>query len=276
MTTVETLLNEYNGEVNIAAFSFFTWKSINNLAAGDTTSFQSLQPNALSWNSITHSWGSCEGALPGNQEESAPDAHAGSPWPTCTACDTDSEWGWIKMSGTATNGNSYGVGNSASDLTGFAWGGHAMGWISFNWQNCDTDVNGIWNACGLSGPSHEYKVYALGTLPNAPPLAVSLESNFLDRCAAPFAPTLGFMYKDNEGDPLMQYTINIYNASTKALADGPIYVPGPTVADTFTPTQYAPLPNVAIPVTYAYPGTALQYGNIYYFTVEVRDAAHLN
>ncbi|MBI5913426.1 hypothetical protein HY839_03245, partial [Candidatus Azambacteria bacterium] len=192
-----------------------------------------------------------------------------------TNCDTDSEWGWIKMSGTATNGSPYGVGSAVSDFTGFAWGSHVMGWISFNWQNCDIDVNGTWDACGLSGPSYEYKVYALGTLPNAPPVADSLASNFLNRCTSPFAPTLSFMYKDNEGDPLMQYTINIYT-STGLLVDGPIYVPGPTVADTFLPTQYDPLPLQEIPVTYTYSGTALQYGNAYYFTVEVRDEAHLN
>ncbi|MEK7493875.1 MAG: hypothetical protein AAB630_01825, partial [Patescibacteria group bacterium] len=112
--------------------------------------------------------------------------------------------------------------------------------------------------------------YALGTLPNAPPVVVdnTLESNFLDRCAAPFTPTLSFMYKDNEGDPLEEYILNIYD-STGTLVDGPI------VVDT-DPTLYDPLPTVAIPVTYSYSGSALQYGATYYFTAEVRDAAHLN
>ena len=172
------------------------------------------------------------------------------------------------MSGTAGNGSPYDVRNAASDFIGFAWGGHALGWISFNSQNCDIDINGTWDACGLSGSSYRYRVYALISLPNAPPVAVSLASNFLDRCAAPFTPMLTFMYKDSEGDPLEQYTLTIYT-STGTIADGPI------VVDT-DPALYDPLSNQEIPVTYAYSGSALQYGNVYYFTVEVRDEAHLN
>jgi hypothetical protein len=55
MKTVEELLKEYRGEVNIAASSFFAWKNINQLAVGDNAIFQALQRNALSWNIVTHS-----------------------------------------------------------------------------------------------------------------------------------------------------------------------------------------------------------------------------
>jgi hypothetical protein len=55
MQTVEELLKEYRGEVNIAATSFYAWKNINKLAVGDDKIFQALQRNALSWNIFTHS-----------------------------------------------------------------------------------------------------------------------------------------------------------------------------------------------------------------------------
>lgn len=54
MQSVQALLKEYRGEVNVAASSFYAWKSINNLAAGDASLFSALQRNALSWNIIAH------------------------------------------------------------------------------------------------------------------------------------------------------------------------------------------------------------------------------
>ena len=204
-----------------------------------------------------------------------------------TACDTDSEWGWIKMSGVALEGSPYEVRTiSASDLSGYAWGSDVLGWISFNSLNCDKNGDGTYdgtaNECYIppgalymgspelhsaGSPVYPYKVWALGTLPNAAPVASNPQSNFLDRCALPFSPTLSFLYKDNEGDPLVQYTINIYDG-TDTLVDGPIVV-------NTDPTLYDPNPLQEIPVTYAYTG-ALNYNGTYYFTVEVRDEAHLN
>lgn len=55
MNSIEELLKEYRSEVNVAATSFYAWKSINNLAAHDPALFQALQRNALSWNLIAHS-----------------------------------------------------------------------------------------------------------------------------------------------------------------------------------------------------------------------------
>ena len=40
MKTVEELLNEYRGDVHIAASSFFAWKNINQLAVDDKEIFQ--------------------------------------------------------------------------------------------------------------------------------------------------------------------------------------------------------------------------------------------
>jgi hypothetical protein len=54
MHAIEDLLQEYRGEVNVAATSFYAWKNINNLAANDRALFQALQRNALSWNIIAH------------------------------------------------------------------------------------------------------------------------------------------------------------------------------------------------------------------------------
>lgn len=55
MTAVEVLLKEYRGDVNIAASSFYAWKTINNLAANDQEVFHALNRHALSWRIIAHS-----------------------------------------------------------------------------------------------------------------------------------------------------------------------------------------------------------------------------
>ncbi len=50
--------------------------------------------------------------------------------------------GWIKLSGTAQDGSSYGVyiddSKDPAELKGFAWGGEVVGWISFNCENPET------------------------------------------------------------------------------------------------------------------------------------------
>lgn len=186
---------------------------------------------------------------------------------------------------------SYGVRTlGANELSGFAWGSDTMGWISFNSANCDTDADGQWDACGLSGPSAPYKVWIRGTLPNSPPRAENLQSNFLDRCVGPFAPTFSFDYLDNEADPMVQYTINVYDYACDANKDqlidnaacgaiGSALAPVATVGPVnVNPASYTPsTPQSAVPVSYPYNGIGqLQYGRTYYYTVEVRDQAHLN
>jgi len=45
MSSIEELFNEYRDKVNVAAYSFYAWKNINNLAVQDTSLFQALQRN---------------------------------------------------------------------------------------------------------------------------------------------------------------------------------------------------------------------------------------
>ena len=45
----------FSEEVTTASWSFFTWKSIHNIAAGDTEIVKALNENALSWRIIQHS-----------------------------------------------------------------------------------------------------------------------------------------------------------------------------------------------------------------------------
>ena len=54
MSSIEEFFQEYRDEVNVAAYSFYAWRNINNLAAQDPTLFKALQRNALSWNLIVH------------------------------------------------------------------------------------------------------------------------------------------------------------------------------------------------------------------------------
>lgn len=214
------------------------------------------------------------------------------------SCDPLNDWGWIKMSNPPSN--TYAVErDGSSNFRGFAWGERVFGWVSFSSKTCDIDGDGEMDRDNHTNPGStsgdatappecppertlipSYKVWTKATLPNAPPVAVNLTSNFLDRCAAPFSPTLNFKYRDAEDDPLAMYIINIYRASDNALIDGPIYVPGPAITDTFDiipPALYDPAPNKTIDIKYSYSGIGrLQYGVIYYFTVEVRDPAHLN
>ncbi|MBI3685146.1 hypothetical protein HY250_01960, partial [Candidatus Azambacteria bacterium] len=198
-------------------------------------------------------------------------------------CDAANQWGWIKLSGTASDGSPYAVGNSANELVGWAWGGNVIGWMSFSRLNCDTNANGVMDVGDTTAPAQcppkdgitaipDYKVWVAGTLPNAPPEALNPQSTFLNRCSlnAPFVQNLTFNYRDNEGDPLVQYTINVYDASTNALVDGPLTL---TYA---SPYAYDPAPGQEMLVTYPYTGSLLVYGRTYYFTVEVRDPAHLN
>lgn len=55
MNSVKNLIKEYGKEVNIAASSFYVWKTINNLASTNNEVFHTLNENALVWNTITHS-----------------------------------------------------------------------------------------------------------------------------------------------------------------------------------------------------------------------------
>lgn len=55
MNNIEQLLKKYHSEVITAAWSFFAWKSINNLAVEDRTIYDCLNSNALTWNIVTYS-----------------------------------------------------------------------------------------------------------------------------------------------------------------------------------------------------------------------------
>lgn len=43
--------------------------------------------------------------------------------------------GWIKLSGTATNGSTYGIYKNGNNLEGWVWGSENIGWIRFNGTN---------------------------------------------------------------------------------------------------------------------------------------------
>lgn len=195
-----------------------------------------------------------------------------------TACDADSEWGWIKMSNATPN---YGVSYANGEFKGFAWGDSVMSWISFNSKNCDN--NGLLAvACGGDGTQafaahnvathpDEYRVWINGALPNNAPTTSSLSASFSDRCNAWFSPTFTFTYNDVEGEPLAQYTINVYEQGMV-----------PPVDTILVPAQFDGVGNVisrANPgdaVPYAYVGSGiLLYNKIYHFTVTVQDEAHL-
>jgi hypothetical protein len=55
MTAVESSLQRYLGEVELAAYTFYVWKSINDLALKERTILDVLNRNALSWQVMMHS-----------------------------------------------------------------------------------------------------------------------------------------------------------------------------------------------------------------------------
>lgn len=55
MHSVEDLLKEYEGEVDVAVWSFYTWKHIGKLAVRDRDIWEALNANASTWNIIKYS-----------------------------------------------------------------------------------------------------------------------------------------------------------------------------------------------------------------------------
>ena len=55
MEDIEKLYKEFQSEVNVACWSFYTWKNIHSIAAGDKKVHHALNRNPLSWNIILHS-----------------------------------------------------------------------------------------------------------------------------------------------------------------------------------------------------------------------------
>jgi len=86
--------------------------------------------------------------------------------------------GWIKLRGLTTGGDPYGViwDPLTQELSGWAWGGDVVGWVSFN---CD-DVAG----CGFD---YNVKVF-IPPPPNSPPTPINLGTAIGDYCFAPSSP----------------------------------------------------------------------------------------
>jgi len=55
MGDIEKLYKEFQSEVNVACWSFYTWKNIHKIAAGDKKVHHTLNRNPLSWNIILYS-----------------------------------------------------------------------------------------------------------------------------------------------------------------------------------------------------------------------------
>jgi len=55
MGDIEKLYKEFQSEVNIACWSFYTWKNIRDIAAGDKKVHHALNRNPLSWSIILYS-----------------------------------------------------------------------------------------------------------------------------------------------------------------------------------------------------------------------------
>jgi hypothetical protein len=144
------------------------------------------------------------------------------------ASSLEENWnGWIKLAGdggTWTGVACTGVGGSdysnsdrcnygvkigvGGDFEGYAWGGEAVGWISFN------------NLTG--GGTNNYKVYIAD---NPIPRAENLASNFVDMCLDNKNPRFTFQYFSDIGFNLAKYDIEIIKFG------GDFAVPFKTITD---------------------------------------------
>jgi hypothetical protein len=55
MGDIEELYKEFESEINVASWSFYAWKNINNIAVSDEKTYHVLNRNALSWTIILYS-----------------------------------------------------------------------------------------------------------------------------------------------------------------------------------------------------------------------------
>jgi hypothetical protein len=84
-------------------------------------------------------------------------------WVRALSADGNGWDGWIKLSGTATDGSSYGLSLNGNDFSGYAWGSDVVGWISFNCADA-----GI---CSTSNYKVSYNHVNLP--PVAPPISIN-------------------------------------------------------------------------------------------------------
>jgi len=136
----------------------------------------------------------------------------------CTGATRTDGWdGWIKMSGTATNGSIYGVSRSGCDLTGFAWGSDVVGWISFTSTNCDSDNNGVSDTGNYANCPVGQGVTSYGVVTtfceNQPPLADNLSATQLNYCVSGPTTIFSWQFTDLDGDTQSAYQIQVDNNS---------------------------------------------------------------
>ncbi len=60
--------------------------------------------------------------------------------------------GWIKLSGTATDGSPYGIQLSGNNFSGYAWGGDVVGWIKFASTGSEPNYSVIFTPIGTPPP----------------------------------------------------------------------------------------------------------------------------
>jgi len=129
----------------------------------------------------------------------------------------DGGWdGWIKLRGTTTVGDPYGVWidttvPSPYEFKEWAWGSDIVGWISFNCQNCEGATCDSYPACG--DPNHpNYKVVtSLASSVNQPPYVESPQITGEDYCQN--SPTgqisIQWTYQDDDGDHQSYYNLQV-------------------------------------------------------------------
>jgi len=108
--------------------------------------------------------------------------------------------GWIKLSGTAVDGSSYGLSvDSGGEFQGWAWGDDVMGWVSFNCDNPES-------VC-----SHDYKVETSFSF-NSPPQAENLQIIYHSCCGqAKETCKIGFdwVYRDGGGGNQIKFEFQV-------------------------------------------------------------------
>ena len=142
---------------------------------------------------------------------------------------TDGWDGWIKMRGTTTGGESYGVelDTANNEFRGWAWSPSVVGWISFNHKDCDPngDGNPSDGPAQCMEPGRDYSINPVPdykvTYSRANHLpTVSNLQRALDYCNV-FAGTgrvdFTWKYEDSDLDPEVKYQLIVKKAATTVI-----------------------------------------------------------
>jgi len=188
---------------------------------------------------------------------------------------------WIKLRGTWINPVFLNIiPDPDREFEGWAWGGgdSVLGWLSFNYKNCDTDSNGFVDVvCGGDNATTavvDYKVMTSVPPFPGPPYVEPGSTNiqYEEYCDLSPSGRIGFewTYQDNEGDQQAQYNLQIatdagFNSLVVDAIVNQSISPGSNGSTAVSVVESPTVQTDDLDIGYTGPGTT------YYWRVKVKD-----